>query len=108
MTKENETLDLMSEDEVFNYLEECLHQGEVRVVFQKKDGSKRTMNCTLLQSYYPDYKFSASGSDNEPTLAHSSVIRVWDIDESAWRSIRRGSIEEVELTKFIPPQADVG
>lgn len=99
------TEELLKEMEIFDYLNECLHQGETRVVFQKADGSKRTMNCTLVPSYYPNYVFNASGdTDGVP----SSVVRVWDIDKEAWRSISRGSIEEVELTKYVPVKEDIG
>ena len=62
----------------------------VRVNFEKKDGSKRSMLCTLKQDVVPPYekKTSRLKKQNEEALA------VWDVEKEAFRSFRLGSVVE--------------
>lgn len=85
--------DEVSDQVLWNKLLKWLHAGIVRVDFNKKDGTKRVMNCTLTPDAYEEYEFK--GSDNVNT--QSVTIPVWETDLKEWRSIRKGSINSIEL-----------
>ena len=71
-----------------------LETGIATVVFNKADGSIRTMKCTLQPSYLPP-KVETNG----PTKFNNpEVVAVWDIDNSAWRSFRIDSIKEISFS----------
>lgn len=74
-----------------------LYQGEVVVVFTKKDGTERTMRCTLSKSYIPVTPVVISETPLPDAISASrkknpAVQVVWDIEASAWRSFRWDSI----------------
>ena len=77
-------------------LREQLHNGVVTVVFEKADGSERTMRCTLSDLYVPQVLSEYEGQ--VPTNARQisdSVQPVWDIDAGGWRSFRLDSVKQV-------------
>ncbi len=76
-------------------LAEVLRSEILEVSFTKKDGSARTMLCTLKESYLPPLMEEAETS----TKDNPNVLAVWDIDNSGWRSFRVGSIVEVRVVK---------
>jgi hypothetical protein len=89
---------MLSEDNLFikEKLRKLLQTNVVEVKFTKKDGSDRTMNCTLDPKRLPSYPL-------EPRPFHhvsEDVLPVWDVDKSAWRSFRIDSID-MYLTKRI-------
>ena len=75
-------------------LVEGLHKGTCQVVFEKVDGEKRTMNCTLNPNIanMPQPLQEQSNRSKNP-----NVIAVWDLDANDWRSFRVDSVES-----FIP------
>lgn len=83
--------EVMGDEELWEALEEWIHSGDVTVEFEKKDGTKRVMRCTLRPDAYAGYEFK--GGMNHDT---SSLMTVWDLDKEAWRMIRYGSINSVE------------
>jgi len=72
-------------------LSEMLRNRRLEVSFIKKDGSLRVMNCTLLEKYLPTNDKETTKKEND------SVLSVWDIDNSGWRSFRLDSITEVRI-----------
>lgn len=65
---------------------EYLRVNVVNVVFDKADGSERSMRCTLKEEYLPQQlDLGDSPNGKEP---NTSVAAVWDLDKSAWRSFR--------------------
>jgi len=68
-----------------------LHGGIISVKFTKKDGSERTMRCTLNEAYIKPYE---KKTDKEKTVNDNSVS-VWDIENDSWRSFRLDSILEI-------------
>jgi len=76
---------------------ESLHKGVCKVTFEKIDGSKRVMNCTLNNNYLPE-TLNESENKKEP---NSNVIPVWDIDANAWRSFRIDSVEDFKSGSFL-------
>lgn len=70
-----------------------LRAGEVDVIFTKKDGTDRTMKCTLKEGTIIHYE-----RKTEKTKEKSNdILSVWDIEKSAWRSFRWDSIKSVLL-----------
>jgi hypothetical protein len=78
-----------------NYLDLLtrLQNGVVTVVFEKVDGSERTMHCTLQHSFLPE-EFR-----NKPTTMLTEqaplTMNVWDVDASGWRSFRLSQVKSV-------------
>jgi WYL_2, Sm-like SH3 beta-barrel fold len=72
-------------------LKKILLENVVDVTFTKKDGTLRTMQCTLMSQYLPVIE---KQEDNEAKTKKQSEesIAVWDLDKKAWRSFRIDSI----------------
>lgn len=72
---------------------EILKENIVEVVFEKKDGSLRTMFCTLIEEFLP--------SKGEEIITQSrklsdEVITCWDLECNDWRSFRLGTVKSLE------------
>jgi hypothetical protein len=69
-----------------------LHESNVAVTFTKADGTERRMLCTLRSDALPavDEKKIAGTYTDE-------VIRVWDLDNSEWRSFKVDSVKHTEV-----------
>ncbi len=82
-------------------LKEQLQNGVVTVVFEKKDGTERTMRATLSDLYIPQVEEPAMLSEydgNVPKKArqlNDNVQAVWDIDANDWRSFRLDSVKQL-------------
>jgi len=78
-------------------LKEQLENGVVTVVFEKADGSERTMRATLSNNYVP--QVLAEYDNQQPTPAkrqlNDNVQPVWDIDAGGWRSFRLDSVKQI-------------
>ena len=68
-------------------LKEKLENGVTTVVFEKMDGTERTMQCTLLAEYLPEIKNQRTETEN--------LINVWDVEQQGWRSFRVNSVKQV-------------
>lgn len=68
----------------------ALRAGVVTVKFKKVNGEERTMKCTLQESALPK-----SESKDAEAVYNPSVVAVWDLEKSGWRSFRMDSIIEV-------------
>lgn len=79
----------------FNYNDVVnrLQADVVTVVFEKLDGTMRTMRCTLLPSYLPEQHRIVAA----PLLTETSpeVVAVWDVEASGWRSFRLDSVRSI-------------
>mgnify|MGYP003335324827 CR=1 FL=1 len=74
-------------------LKEIIQNGVVTVVFTKKDGTERTMKCTLLPEYLPQRGQLLVESSNRKE--NTDVLSVWDIDVGDLRSFRLDSVKEI-------------
>jgi hypothetical protein len=63
-----------------------LREGTCFVVFLKKNGTKRTMLCTLEEGEYEEPKGTGSG------IQSLDVLPVYDIEAQGWRSFRVDSV----------------
>lgn len=76
------------------------HTKDLCVTFTKKDGTERTMRCTLSAGRIPaDKQPKASTGLEEETNSKTSgsAVRVFDEDKKEWRSFRWDSIKEVRF-----------
>lgn len=69
-----------------------LKQGVVTVVFEKQDGTDRTMQCTLSEDIVPPLDTTAVARKR---MANPDVLAVWDTENNGWRSFRFDSIKSV-------------
>lgn len=69
------------------YLKTILHTGIAQVTFVKKDGTERTMVCTLMPSELPHKEDTL-----KPKSSNPDVLSVWDMEKKDWRSFRFDSI----------------
>ncbi len=81
-------------------LKEQLHNGVVTVVFEKTDGTERTMRCTLSDLYVPQVEptMLSEYDGNVPKktrVLNDNVQSVWDIDSGGWRSFRLDSVKQI-------------
>jgi hypothetical protein len=75
-------------------LKQLVENGVVTVVFQKLDGTERTMNCTLLSEYLPAYaqpQLLVEEDKNPDTLS------VWDVDAKGWRAFKVSNVKSASV-----------
>jgi hypothetical protein len=68
------------------------NENGVEVLFTKKDGSQRTMLCTLSESKIPADKQPKSETQSSTV---GSAVRVFDLEKNEWRSFRWDSVKSV-------------
>lgn len=86
------------------WLKSHLAYGPVTVVFTKKDGSERVMECTTNSSLVPvvEEKVHTTNTDNPvdfPTTKklNEEIMSVYDLEVKGWRSFRWDSIKQVRF-----------
>ena len=71
-------------------LRNMLKREVLAVTFTKKDGSERTMKCTLKEDLLPIQEDIENAVQKKKPSTES--IAVWDLEKEAWRSFRFDSI----------------
>lgn len=87
------------------WLKSHLAHGEVTVIFNKKDGTERTMSCTTNKDIIPK-KVHFTNSDNPIDFPVEKPIRkinedimpVYDLEAGTWKSFRWDSIKQIRIT----------
>ena len=88
-------------------LKEDLKNGVVTVVFEKTDGTERTMRATLSDLYVPQVEpqmlseYDGQVPKNTRQL-NDNVQSVWDIDAGGWRSFRLDSVKQLLKEQNMP------
>lgn len=77
-------------------LRNYLRDNVMEIVFIKKDGSERTIQCTLCEDFFEPY---APKSNTKTRTVSTSAVAVFDLQLKQWRSI----IPENILTYKILP-----
>ena len=96
MTTFNYATTTPKEQKIFrNWLTSHLKYGPVTVDFLKKDGTMRTMKCTLLESAIPTYE---KKTERVRTTSTNESIAVVDLEKNEWRSFRYDSVRSVSFT----------
>ena len=79
---------------------EDLHRGVCSVVFEKKDGTIRTMNCTLHPDRLPERQQLNEVGSYSPTTT-SNQVRVFDTDLNQWRSFISDSVQSFTSSQLL-------
>lgn len=92
-----------TDPEFQTWLKGVLHDEHVKdlcIMFTKKDGTEREMQCTLVESRIPADKQPKSETTVSEAAGqgHGSAIRVFDTEKQEWRSFRWDSIKSVNFT----------
>lgn len=83
----------------YNQLLTQLKNNVVEVTFNKLNGDKRVMTCTLIESYLPPATKNDAMSQKKVRELNTEVMSVWDVNANGWRSFRLDrviNIAEVE------------
>jgi hypothetical protein len=77
-----------------SWIKNALEDTIVTVVFEKKDGTLRTMNCTLMEgAAIPHVK-----TTDRVKTPSNDTCSVWDVEKNEWRSFRYDAINEINFT----------
>ena len=66
--------------------QELLRDGVCEVLFIKKNGSERLMNCTLNMDLIPEEMKQFQLYKGEKVLENLDILKVYDVDVQGWRS----------------------
>ena len=83
---------MYSYDKVVNQLK----SNVLQVTFDKVNGERRVMPCTLQMDYMPELSES-NISQVDARSVNKSVIRAFAIDKQSWRSFRVDNISAIEV-----------
>jgi len=79
-----------------DWLKGLLHSGNVEVTFNKINGDKRVMTCTLNEDAIPaPKKEDTTETNKQDKKVNENVCVVWDINAKGWRSFRWDKVTEV-------------
>lgn len=73
-------------------LKKLLHENVLSVQFTKKDGTNRTMLCTLMPEYLPVVDKQEDNEVKSTKKQLEESVAVWDLEKKAWRSFRFDSV----------------
>lgn len=90
------------------WLKSHLKFGPVTVVFTKKDGTERVMECTTSPKLVPlvEEQVHVTNTNNpidfpapkKEKKINEDVMPVYDLESEAWKSFRWDSVKEVRFT----------
>jgi hypothetical protein len=88
-------------EEFRNWVKNLLQTEKVIVEFTKADGTTRVMNCTLNEEHGAKYVVQenkeTAPDPNQPKKVNNDICKVWDIDQTAWRSFRWDRLKRIEF-----------
>jgi hypothetical protein len=84
-----------------DYLVEQLHSMILEIDFTKRDGSRRTMKCTLRGDKLPPPEKPVIDLTKPERKENLEVISVYDLEAKGWRSFRIDSIESITIRESV-------
>ena len=74
-----------------------LSREVVEIIFEKSDGTKRTMLSTLMDSYLPPPKTAEEPNEDigSRTPSDPDHITVWSVGDNGWRSFKLSRVIHV-------------
>lgn len=78
------------------WLKSHLAYGPVTVIFTKKDGTERVMECTTNPDLVPPVVVKESTEKKERKV-NEDTMPVYDLEVKAWKSFRWDSIKQVRF-----------
>ena len=85
------------QEELKNWINGLLHEGTIVIEFEKKDGSRRRMQCTLNHEYIAENYTAPEKKTDRVKAPAVGVLSVFDTEINEWRSIRVDSILALEF-----------
>ena len=87
----------MTGTNLYQYLREDLKklllENVLSVSFTKKDGTERTMLCTLKAEHLPVVvKHEDDEATKKDRVQNNDSLAVWDMEKKAWRAFRIDSV----------------
>lgn len=79
------------------WLKSHLAFGPVTVVFTKKDGTERVMECTTSPKLVPVEPVVESTEPKREKKVNEDVMPVYDLESKHWKSFRWDSVKEVKF-----------
>jgi hypothetical protein len=79
------------------WLRSHLAFGPVTVVFTKKDGTERVMECTTSPKLVPVEPVVESAEPKREKKVNEDVMPVYDLESKHWKSFRWDSVKEVKF-----------
>ena len=79
------------------WLKSHLAYGPTTVVFTKKDGTERVMNCTTNPELVPAVELVENAEPKKEKKVNEEVMPVYDLEAKAWKSFRWDSIKQVRF-----------
>jgi len=77
-------------------LKSNLKEWIMTVFFEKKDGSLRTMRCTLASQHLP-----VAEEKESKRKENLDTISVWDLENNGWRSFRLDKVKSVRYDSVV-------
>lgn len=78
------------------WFEELLTDQVVTVSFTKKDGTERSMRCTLMPEWLPVKDLPESTETTQRAKSETSVA-VYDLELNAWRAFSIDSVKSISF-----------
>jgi hypothetical protein len=79
------------------WLKSHLAYGPTTIVFTKKDGTERVMNCTTNPELVPAVELVEGAETKSTRKVNEEVMPVYDLEAKAWKSFRWDSIKQVRF-----------
>ena len=77
------------------YLKQLLSHNVMRVIFEKRDGTERTLICTRQMDLIPEEHHPKGVKKDDP-----AVLPVWSVEDEGWRSFRFDTVRHVGEVKM--------
>jgi hypothetical protein len=94
MIETNLNVAFTNDDVNRKWLNQLLSDGIVTVKFTKKDGTDRSMVCTLSQRVIPT-EYAPKGEDQREKSGEA--LAVFDVEKEGWRSFRWDSVKSISV-----------
>jgi hypothetical protein len=78
-------------------LSEVMKMITATVVFEKVDGTLRTMKCTLKPEALPPIEVDES-SEKKTRKVNPNILSVWDLEKNEWRSFRIDTVKNISFS----------
>ena len=79
------------------WLRSHLNYGPVTVIFTKKDGTERVMECTTNSKLVPPVEIKEGVESKKERKVSEDIMPVYDLESKAWKSFRWDSIKQVRF-----------
>ena len=76
-------------------LKEQLQNGIITVVFEKADGSIRSLQCTLNSEFMPAQLLTEQQDAARIRNENADLLAVWDVENNGWRSFNVSKVKHV-------------